>query len=93
MIIGTAAITIYLPESHSLKEKRSVLQSVIKKIRNKFNAAVAEIENQDKWQKCTIGIAIIGGNTAHADSQLQSIINYVEAEPRFLTGAIEVEIF
>jgi uncharacterized protein YlxP (DUF503 family) len=38
-------------------------------LQNKFNTAVAEVNNQDMWQKATIGVTVIGGTSAHVDSQ------------------------
>lgn len=61
-------------------------------MRSKFNVAVAEIADQDLWQKITLGIAVIGGNSAHAGSQLQAIIDWLEAEPRLRVGEVETEI-
>lgn len=92
MFIGTAKISIYLGETHSLKEKRSILQSLLKRLQNKFNAAVAEVADQDLWQKATIGIAVIGGSASHADSQLQAIINMVESDPLVRVGEVETEL-
>jgi uncharacterized protein YlxP (DUF503 family) len=92
LIIGTALVTVYLPETGSLKDKRSILQSLIKRMRSKFNAAVAEVAEQDKWQKGVIGIAVISGKTIHAESQLQAIINFMEAETRVFVGEVEIEL-
>ncbi|MEK7274861.1 MAG: DUF503 domain-containing protein, partial [Candidatus Desantisbacteria bacterium] len=49
MIIGTAAIEFYIPQSHSLKDKRRVLKSIIARIRNKFNVSVSEIDFHELW--------------------------------------------
>ncbi len=92
VIIGIAELTIFLPEQHSLKEKRSIIQSLLKRMGNKYNASVAEIGEQDKWQKSIIGVAVIGGTTAHAHSQLQSIIRFVEGEPRLELVEVVTEV-
>lgn len=92
MIIGTAQISVFLGEVHSLKEKRSIVQSLIKRLQNKFNAAIAEVADQELWQKATIGVAVIGGSASHADSQLQAIINFIEFDPRVKTGKVETEL-
>ncbi len=61
-------------------------------MRNKFNAAIAEIDDQDLWQKCTIAAAVIGTSTYHADSQLQAIIACIDREAEVLVTSIETEI-
>ena len=42
MIVALARITLHLPDNHSLKGKRKVIKSLIEKIRNRFEAAIAE---------------------------------------------------
>ncbi|NLJ85614.1 MAG: DUF503 domain-containing protein [Firmicutes bacterium] len=92
MVIGIAKITLHIFDCQSLKEKRRVVNSLLHRLRNRFNAAIAEIDDQDLWQKSTIGAAVIGGSTAHASSQLQSIVDFVESQPLANITAIETEI-
>lgn len=77
----TAVLEITLRASwvHSLKEKRMIVQSLLKKIKNKFNVSVAEIENQDKHQIITIGIVGITSNNSYGDGLMDHIINFVES--------------
>ena len=64
--------------SHSLKEKRMIVKSIISKLQNKFNISVCEIENQDIHNLITIGIAGIALDTKVCDSTIDNIINYIE---------------
>ena len=68
-----------------------MMKSLTQRLRNKFNAAIAEIDHQDLWQTSTIGVAVIGGSTAHASSQLQSILAFIERQPMVLITTIETE--
>ena len=49
--IGVLTLEMRLDNSHSLKEKRHVVQSLKERLRHKFNVAVAEIDCQDLWQR------------------------------------------
>ncbi|CEK37219.1 DUF503 domain-containing protein [Paraclostridium sordellii] len=62
---------------HSLKEKRMVVKSLVKKLQNKFNISVSEIDNQDTHQSIVIGIAGICLDSRQADSTIDNIINYI----------------
>lgn len=62
---------------HSLKEKRMILKSLVKKLQNKFNISVSEVDNQDIHQSIVIGIAGICLDTRQADSTIDNIINYI----------------
>ena len=47
MVIGVCRLQLILPENHSLKGKRSVVRSICAQVRQTFNVAIAEVEDQD----------------------------------------------
>ena len=53
MHVGTLVVTIYLGEGSSLKDKRSVVKSLVETTRQKFNVSVAEVGDLDLWRKAT----------------------------------------
>lgn len=79
MIIATCTISIRASWVHSLKEKRMIVKSLCSKVRNKFNVSIAEIDMQDVHQSIVIGIAAIAGDSAHADSIIDNVINFIES--------------
>lgn len=79
MIIGTMIITIHLPWVHSLKEKRMVVKSLCAKIHNKFNVSVAEIAEQDIHQITVFGVSGVATTTSQADSILDHVLQFAEA--------------
>jgi|LFRM01.1.fsa_nt_gb uncharacterized protein YlxP (DUF503 family) len=92
MVVGIARIGLHVADCRSLKEKRSITKSLITRLRNRFNAAIAEVDDQDLWQKCTIAAAVIGTSTSHADSQLQAIVACINREAAVSVTTIETEI-
>ena len=91
MIIGTIRISLHFPESHSLKEKRKILLSVKDRIKNKFNVSVAELEDNDLWQKSIIGVAVISNDQAHANAVLSKVSDMVNGRPDLIVTDIEME--
>lgn len=79
MTVGVARITLILHDNHSLKEKRRVLKSLIEKIRHRFNVAVAEVADQDLYQRATVGIAVVGSDARVLNSLLDRIIEYLDS--------------
>ncbi|WP_040210527.1 DUF503 domain-containing protein [Clostridium polynesiense] len=77
MIIGTLKIHLMVPWSHSLKEKRMVVKSIIDKIRHKFNVSIAEVEDQDLHQSIILGVCCVTNESSHANSVLQKVIDYI----------------
>lgn len=77
MVVGLGMVTLRLHECRSLKEKRSVVKSVIGRIRNQFNASVAEISDNDIYQRALIGLALVGNDRALINSKMDKIFNMV----------------
>jgi len=44
-----------------------------------FPAAVAEVDHQDLWQRCALGVAVVSGTSHHVDELLQSVRQQVDA--------------
>ncbi len=78
MIVGVARITLELPAAHSLKEKRSVVKSLLARVQNRFNVSAAEIAAQDTWGTAVIGITCASTSGRHADEMLASAIRFIE---------------
>ncbi|MBN1641334.1 MAG: DUF503 domain-containing protein [Anaerolineae bacterium] len=78
MVIGCCTIELYLPGSHSLKDKRSVLKRTINHIRREYNVSIAEVDYQDVHQSALIGVVTVSTDSAHAHSQLTHVVNWIE---------------
>ncbi|MEZ0324074.1 MAG: DUF503 domain-containing protein [Hydrogenothermaceae bacterium] len=78
MVIGSLILEIYLPQAHSLKEKRMIIKSLKEKLRNKFNVSVSEVNNQDSWQSAVVAVVTVASDKKHLDRTLQSVINFLD---------------
>ncbi|MCK5126715.1 MAG: DUF503 domain-containing protein [candidate division Zixibacteria bacterium] len=85
-------MSLNIPAARSLKDKRRVIKSLIARIRNKHNASVAEVGDNDKWQICRLGASVVSNRTDHANSCLSAIVNMVEREHETLLLDYEIEI-
>jgi len=77
MIIGMLAIDLFNEQFHSLKEKRQLLASLKKRLKNKFNIAVVESDYQDLWQKAQLAIVSLGANHAIVDQTFKEIEDFI----------------
>src|SRR5215831_16497010 len=84
--IGVLTLELRLENSHSLKEKRHVVQSLKDRLRGKFNVSVAEIDHQDTWQRATLAAVTVSSDHSHAEKVLQG----VEDEAALMTGPMLV---
>lgn len=85
-------VTLSIPAARSLKDKRRVVRSLIARLRNQHNAAVAEVGDNDLWQSCRLGVAVVSNETAHADRQLASIVKAMRQEPEAFLVDYEIEM-
>ncbi len=79
MVVGTLKIEFLLFDNRSLKGKRKVVRSMIDKVRSKFNAAIAEVGANDKWQKIELGVTTVANDRRHVDSSLNHILDFLDS--------------
>ena len=60
--ITLLTIELLIPHAHSLKDKRREVRGLKDRIRNKFNASVAEVGYQDKWQRALLAVCLVGND-------------------------------
>ena len=78
MVVGVLRLTLYIQGASSLKDKRQVVRSLTARIRQRFNVAVAEVEDQNLWQSAVIGIACVSADGRHADEMCQKVLRFVD---------------
>ncbi|MBV9100658.1 MAG: DUF503 domain-containing protein [Candidatus Dormibacteraeota bacterium] len=92
MVIGTLTVTLQVPDSTSLKEKRQVVRSITARVRQTFNVAVAEVGDQDLWQSAVIGVACVSSDGRHADEMCQKVLRFVDANADALVTGSRFEL-
>ncbi|HET9452177.1 MAG TPA: DUF503 domain-containing protein [Aggregicoccus sp.] len=78
MFVCVARLTLQIPESGSLKAKRQILRRVTDRVKARFNVAVAEVDDNDLWQRATLGLSVVGNERRHVDEQMEKIIHHIE---------------
>jgi uncharacterized protein YlxP (DUF503 family) len=78
MVAGLGVITFRLHGCRSLKGKRKVVKSIIQRLRNNFNASVAEVGSNDIHQRAVIGFALIGNDRMLINSKIDKIFNLAD---------------
>ena len=91
MNVGVCKINLRLPDNLSLKGKRQVLKSITARVRNKFNVAVAEVDNHDRWQLATIGVCLISNDSRYTNEVLSKVVDFV-INTRFEVEILDYEI-
>jgi len=55
-------VELQIPYAQSLKDKRREIRGLKDRIRSKFNASVAEVGYQDKWQRGILAVSLVGAD-------------------------------
>ncbi len=93
MVIGACEITLHLPECHSLKDKRQVIKSIMARVRNQFELAIAEVDENDRWQIAKLGVSCVSNSSQHAGNILERVQRYIEeTRPDIVISHIETEL-
>ncbi len=75
--VGILSVELHFPEAHSLKEKRMYLRSAKEQLRNRFGAAVAEVDHHDVWQRARITAALVTRQYGEAERLLADAERYL----------------
>lgn len=73
--IGVLQFTIEIPYAESLKDKRSVLNSMRDRLRRNFNISLSEIDDQDDMTLATMGAVMAGSEVAYVNSAMDKLLN------------------
>ncbi len=82
MVIGVCSWEFSLPDCRSLKAKRKVVKSLKERLQHRFRVSVAETRHQDVWTRAELTAAVVATDTARADSILDKMDRFVEADGR-----------
>jgi hypothetical protein len=81
MVVGVCTLELHLPGVASLKGKRQILLSLKERIQGKFNVSIAEIDEQDLWQRAILGVACVANEQRYTNQILDAVLNFIRATP------------
>ena len=85
MVVGICLVTFRIHDCRSLKEKRRIVKSLLRRVQNNFNASVAEVGAHDIHQKAQIGFSLVGTDQRVINSKSDKILNMLDE-----TGLAEI---
>ncbi len=77
-------LSLQIPQAHSMKDKRRQVKSLKDRLKQRFNASVAEIDSLDQWQQAVMGVCMISNDKSHLEKQINLVetlvLDYTEME-------------
>ncbi len=77
MFVGVLRLALHLPAPGSLKSKRHLVRSAIDRVRARFNVSIAEVAENDLWQRSVLGVTAVGNDHAHVNQTLDKVAGMV----------------
>ncbi len=93
MIVGVVKAQLHMQGIGSLKEKRSIVKSLVGRLKSRFNISIAEVDRHDNKTSAVIAMAMVSNDTRFIDRQFDAIISFMQKDGRFYLGEIERETF
>lgn len=78
MVVGVCRVSLWIEESQSLKDKRSVLRRIKDRVSQKFNCAIAEVGSLDELQDAELGFAVVSNERGFTQAMVQKILTFVD---------------
>jgi len=80
LVVGVCAITLLVPGSASLKDKRRAVKSLLTRLKNEFGVSAAEVGDLDLWQKATIGLSLVSNDATFCEQVLAKAVEFVKRQ-------------
>lgn len=78
LFVSLLTIELVIPWAQSLKDRRSAVRGLKDRLRSRFNASVAEVGFQDKWQRATIAVCIVDSDRRQLESVMTQVLQLAE---------------
>ena len=87
MNVAACVVTLHLFDTYSLKEKRSLIQSLMTRLRGRYNISLAEVESQEHLSLAVLGISCVNTAAAHVRETIDSAVRFIDSK---IIGRAEV---
>lgn len=84
---------LHLSGVTSLKEKRSIVKSLIGRLKSRYNISISEVDHQDNKRSAVIAMSLVSNDGRFINQQFDTIINFMQKDGRFYLGQIKRETF
>jgi uncharacterized protein YlxP (DUF503 family) len=78
MFVCVSRLSLDIPASGSLKAKRQVLRRVTDRVKAKFNVAVAEMEDDESFNRAGVALAVVGNQRRFVTEMMDKILQFID---------------
>jgi len=78
MVVGVLRLSLSIPAASSLKDKRQVIRKIVDRVRARFDVSIAEVGENDIWQRAQLGVAVAGNDRRFANEVLDKVRAFID---------------
>ena len=78
MVVGVLRLALLIRGARSLKDKRSALRRIIERVRARYNVSIAEVGDNDIWQRALVGVTAVANDRSFVNEVLDKVVRDVE---------------
>ncbi|AOM83142.1 DUF503 domain-containing protein [Salisediminibacterium beveridgei] len=78
-MIGVIVIEAMLYDCQTLKEKRSIIKSLVTRLSQRFNIAIAETNHQERWQRVQWTVVTVSNERQQAEKELNRALSFIDS--------------
>ena len=78
MVVGVLRLSLLIRGARSLKEKRYALRRIIDRVRARYNVSIAEVGDNDVWQRALVGVTAVANDRSFVNEVLDKVVRDVE---------------
>jgi uncharacterized protein YlxP (DUF503 family) len=91
MHIGLLQAALSIPDAYSLKDKRRVIKSLKDRVVNKMNVSVAEVGQQEVWNRAELAFVTVAAEKSVVEKRLSDISKRLEQNHEWVLLEIKTE--
>ncbi|HKJ69535.1 MAG TPA: DUF503 domain-containing protein [bacterium] len=81
MVIGLLQLELHLNNTHSLKNKRSVISRLRSQVQKKYNVSFSEVGMHDLWGRAEIALTTASTDSRVIDRMFTALEDQIERYP------------
>ena len=95
MVVGILRLTFVIGGARSLKDKRQALRKMIDRTRARYNVSIAEVGENDVWQRAVVGITAVANDHSFVNEVLDKVVRDLEAigAAQLVNREMEIETY
>ncbi|MGI5818461.1 MAG: DUF503 domain-containing protein [Armatimonadota bacterium] len=90
-VVGLLRADLFISDAVTLKDRRRVVRSLLDRLANRHNVAVADL-GPDRANQATLAVTTVANDEAHVHRVLDAALRLIESEPRVVCERTETEI-